>query len=109
MFGLRNVLLRSNALATPLRRSIHATPTILNANTADDVYSKLNDGERGIYDKLKAKFGSKTLDVVDVSGMSGFFSFINRYSFVKNELTMSPLHVRRMRLFLRHSHLITAI
>lgn len=68
MLGLRNVLLRSNAPATALRRSLHGTPTILNVNASDEVYSKLNEGERGIYDKLKAKFGSKTLDVVDVSG-----------------------------------------
>ncbi|KAJ9122554.1 hypothetical protein QFC22_001983 [Naganishia vaughanmartiniae] len=78
MFGLRNVLLRSASPATALRRSLHVTPTLLNANAAsDDVYSKLNDGERGIYDKLKAKFGSKTLDVVDVSGGCGSFYAIH--------------------------------
>ncbi|KAJ9098682.1 hypothetical protein QFC21_004330 [Naganishia friedmannii] len=77
MFGLRNVLLRNNAPATALRRSLHATPIILNANASNDVYSKLNDGERGIYDKLKAKFGSKTLDVVDVSGGCGSFYAIH--------------------------------
>lgn len=72
MFSLRRIVSRSNPATTSLlRRPIHSTSTLRNAAASEsDIYSKLNEGERAIYDKLKAEFGSKTLDVVDVSGTS---------------------------------------
>lgn len=71
MFSLRRIVSRSNPATSLLRRPIHSTSTLRNAAASEsEIYSKLNEGERAIYDKLKAEFGSKTLDVVDVSGMS---------------------------------------
>jgi hypothetical protein len=72
MYSLRSIVSRNTtATSAILRRPIHSTSILRNAAASEsDIYSKLNDGERAIYDKLKAQFGSKTLDVVDVSGMS---------------------------------------
>ncbi|GHJ87405.1 hypothetical protein NliqN6_3807 [Naganishia liquefaciens] len=79
MLSLRSIVARNaTAASSILRRPIHSTSTLRNAAASDsDIYSKLNDGERAIYDKLKAEFGSKTLDVVDVSGGCGSFYAIH--------------------------------
>jgi hypothetical protein len=79
MLSLRSIVARNaTAASSILRRPIHSTSTLRNAAASDsDIYSKLNDGERAIYDKLKAEFGSKTLDVVDVSGMLMFCSNVD--------------------------------
>jgi hypothetical protein len=107
MFALRRIVSRSNPSAIALlRRPIHSTSTLRNAAASEsDIHSKLNDGERAIYDKLKAEFGSKTLDVVDVSGM--FWSALGVSPF----LTLRPMipALRRMRIFLRHPYLLPAI
>lgn len=102
MFSLRSIVSRNSAATSAiLRRPIHSTSKLRNASASEsDIYSKLNDGERAIYDKLKAEFGSKTLDVVDVSGMFPLGVINNTF------LTLSH---RWMWFFLCHTYFLTSI
>lgn len=99
MISLRRIVARTNPAASAfLHRPIHSTSTLRNAAASQsDIYSKLNDGERAIYDKLMAQFGSKTLDVVDVSG---------KLEFVQDSLLFLSTHALPVRHYFRRMWII---
>jgi hypothetical protein len=84
MFSRSTFLLRSSlrtSSSTPLVSRSFASTTLLRNSTANasqsthDAQQARDDGEQKIYDKLKNKFSPKTLDVMDVSGMSSRSGF----------------------------------